>query len=264
MNNSRILGYPGIWIGFLWIATHPGMTQDLSFLGDCEVKANALKFSNDPLKGNNLMDNSTPDDDSPTTEVLFDGKTLENFRGYQSEQIGSGWSVQDGAIFFDGNRSDDLVTRKEYGNFEFEFEWKISAGGNSGVMYRVSLGEKKPWHTGPEYQLLDDANHKDGKTPNTSTGALYALYPPNNKSLKPVGQWNASKIVLDGNRIEHWLNGSQVVEATIGNPDWIKTVEASKFGKFKQFAGNAQGHLVLQDHGNPVWFRNLKIKTLDE
>lgn len=197
---------------------------------------------------------------------LFDGESFDLFRGYNEEKIGPGWMIEDGTIKFagkvDGKRSGDLVTRKAYSDFDLRFEWKMTPGGNSGVMYRVSLGDKRPWFTGPEYQLLDDDVHKDGKDATRSTGSLYAMYKPIDKKLKPVGEWNESRIVLKGDMIQHWLNGRKVVEAQIGSEDWNRRFEASKFKTKTGFGKNKTGHIVFQDHGNPFWLRNLRIKEL--
>lgn len=189
--------------------------------------------------------------------------SLNDFRGYKSKEIGPGWSMKDGILHFDGNKCGDLVTKQEFGDFILEFDWKISEAGNSGVMYRVSLGDKQPYKSGPEYQVLDDDKHKDGKLESHRAGALYALYVPNNKTLKPVGEWNSSKIVLKGNSVQHWLNGKMVVEAEIGSTDWNEKVNASKFKTWEKFGKNSKGHLCFQDHGDPVWYRNITIKSLD-
>jgi hypothetical protein len=188
---------------------------------------------------------------------------LASFRGYAQEEVGSGWSMSDGTLHFDGTKSGDVITKQEFENFVLEFEWKISEAGNSGVMYRVSLGDRQAYLSGPEYQVLDDAKHQDGKLKSHSAGALYALYVPINKTLKPVGQWNSSKIVLDGNKVEHWLNGLKVVEAELGSDDWKEKVAASKFKDWEKFGKNAKGHIAFQDHGDPVWYRNIKIERLE-
>lgn len=202
---------------------------------------------------------------APETIVLFDGKSLDQFRGYHQEEIGAGWKVEDGTLHFDGTKgSGDIVTKQEFENFVLKFEWKISEGGNSGVMYRVSLGDNAPYLSGPEYQVLDDTKHKDGKNPSTSSGALYALYVPQNKKLNAVGQWNTSKIVLNGNKVEHWLNGAKVVDAEIDSEDWKTKVEASKFKKWEKFGKNKKGHLCFQDHGNKVWYRSITVDVLGE
>ena len=198
------------------------------------------------------------------TEVLFDGKSMDNFRGYKQEAIGKGWKVEDGAIYFDGTKgSGDIMTKKEYGSFELTFEWKISEGGNSGVMYRVKQGDRAPYLTGIEYQILDNDKHKDGKNRLTCAGSIYAMYPPGDKQPKAVGQWNTSKIVVDGDKIEHWLNGDKVAESEVGSDDWNKKLAASKFATWEKFAKNKRGHIAFQDHRDKVWYRNIKIKAMD-
>ena len=213
--------------------------------------------------GNELASGSLAAVKKADAKPDFDGSTLESFRGYTSGTIGSGWTMDDGVLHFDGNKSGDIMTKQEFGNFELEFDWKITEAGNSGVMYRVSLGDKKPYKSGPEYQILDDDKHKDGKLESHRSGSLYALYVPKNKTLKPVGQWNTSKIVLNGNTVEHWLNGNKVVEAELGSDDWNEKVAASKFKTWEKFGKNKKGHICFQDHGDPVWYRNIKIKSLD-
>jgi len=193
------------------------------------------------------------------------GHSATRFRGYQKEEIGAGWKVEDGTLHFDGTKgSGDIVTKQAFQDFVLEFEWKISEGGNSGVMYRVSLGDRKPYLSGPEYQVLDDEKHHDGKKPSTSAGALYALYVPENKTLNAVGQWNTSKIVLQGKKVEHWLNGTKVVDAEIDSADWKAKVESSKFKTWEKFGKNKSGHLCFQDHGDKVWYRSIKVKVLSE
>ena len=129
-------------------------------------------------------------------------------------------------------------------------------------MYRVGLGEKAPYFTGPEYQILDDQRHADGKNPMTSAASLYALYAPNDKQLKAVGEWNSTKIVAQGKRIEHWFNGTMVLDAEIGSDDWNTRVGGSKFKEWNKFATLSSGRICLQDHGDKVWYRNIQIKVL--
>lgn len=196
-------------------------------------------------------------------EVLFDGSSLDHFRGYRQEAIGQGWKIDDGTLMFDGTGGGDLLTRDTFADFELSFDWKVSEGGNSGVMYRVSLGDNAPYFSGPEYQILDDARHADGRKKQTSAAALYALYAPENKQLKPVGQWNSARIVLRGTQVEHWLNGEKVVDVDMKSDDWKKRVANSKFNNWDKFGKNRRGHIAFQDHGDPVWYRNIKIRRLD-
>jgi len=179
--------------------------------------------------------------------------------GYDKQEWPEGWQLADGVLHRSGSGG-DLMTVRKYGDFDLRFEWKIAPGGNSGIMYRVSQEEEPAYYTGPEYQILDNAAHKDGKNPLTSCGSLYALYAPSKDAAKPAGEWNESRIVLKGIRVEHHLNGQKIVDAELGSDNWNKRVAASKFSQWKKFGKNKCGHLVLQDHGDDVWYRNLRIK----
>ncbi len=194
--------------------------------------------------------------------VLFDGSSLDNWRGYGKEEIGKGWTIEGDTLHFDGSGGGDIITKDQFDNFELHFDWKVSEGGNSGIMYRVSLGDASPYISGPEYQILDDENHGDGRREITSAASLYGLVPPAENKLKPVGEWNHAKIVLKGDLIEHWLNETKVVSIEIGSDEWQEKLESSKFKDWEKFAKNKTGHIAFQDHGDPVWFRNIKIKSV--
>lgn len=181
--------------------------------------------------------------------------------GYGSDTWPAGWEV-DGSTLHRAGGGGDIMTEKEYGDFDLRFGWKVSEGGNSGVMYRVSQEQAPAYFTGPEYQVLDNAQHPDGKNPVTSAGSLYGLYAPSEDVAKPAGQWNRGRIVLRGDRVQHFLNGKKVVDAQIGGEEWNKLVGASKFAAWPKFGKNARGHIVLQDHGDKVWYRNIRIKEL--
>jgi hypothetical protein len=157
----------------------------------------------------------------------------------------------------------DLKTAEQYGDFDLRFEWKVSPGANSGVMYRVSQETDPAYFTGPEYQIVDNVGHPDGKTPKTSAASLYDLYAPNKDLTKPVGDWNDARIVISHSHVEHYLNGKRVVAYELGSAEWKKRVAASKFAEWKKFGTNRRGHVVLQDHGDQVWYRNVRIKSLD-
>jgi hypothetical protein len=154
------------------------------------------------------------------------------------------------------------MTVEEYGDFEMRFEWKITEYGNSGVIYRIATTEPYPWHTGPEYQILDDARHPDGQNRITSAGSNYAVNEPVKNVAKPVGKWNEGRIIAKGNHVEHWLNGVKVVDYEFGSADWQKRVQASKFGKIPPYGTVKRGYIALQDHESVVIYRNLKIKVL--
>ncbi len=196
-------------------------------------------------------------------QVLFDGETTEGWRGYQRKDFpDKGWVIEDGTLHLSKGGGGDLITTRRYANFELRLSWKVAARSNSGILYRVSEDEKKPYWTGPEYQIFDDGGHKMAAESKSSSGALYALYSPRGKTLKPVGGWNTARIIVDGTRIEHWLNGKQVVAANFGSEDWQQRIAKSKFNKWKRFATIGRGHICLQDHGNKVWYRDIMIREL--
>ncbi|MDB6125592.1 MAG: hypothetical protein JWQ71_4585 [Pedosphaera sp.] len=197
-------------------------------------------------------------------ETLFDGKSVDHWRGYQRDAFPSkGWTVENGTLkTIPGGDIVDLVTKDNYESFELQLEWRISPAGNSGVMYHVVEGFKEPWYTGPEMQVLDDAKHNDGQNPKTSAGALYALIAPINKHLKPVGEWNQARLLVNGNHVEHWLNGNKVVQYELNSDELNQLIVNSKFKDKPRFAKEKTGHVVLQNHKDEVWYRNIKIRRL--
>lgn len=198
--------------------------------------------------------------------ALFDGKSTDAWKPYGkgTPVAECGWAVDGGTLHArpDAATKCDLATREDYKDFELELEWKVSPGGNSGVMYDVAETEKPSYHTGPEMQVLDDDGHPDGKNPKTSAGALYALVAPTGKKLAPVGEWNRARLVKKGAHVEHWLNGTKVVEYELGSPALSALIADSKFKEMPRFAKEGQGRIVLQHHGQEVWFRNVRVKRL--
>ncbi len=191
---------------------------------------------------------------------LFDGKTLKGWTSGTGGEPGKGWKVEDGCIHRVG-KGGDLLSEEKYGDFELEFEWKISKAGNSGVKYRV-VKSAGGW-LGPEYQVLDDAGHPNGKVPDTTSASLYEIVPAaKDKKLNPAGEWNRSKIIAKGTVLEHWLNGKLAVKIDTAGPEWPKLKKDSKFAKMEGFAGPAAGHILLQDHDDEVWFRAIRIRPL--
>lgn len=189
--------------------------------------------------------------------VLFDGKSLDQFTTLKGQPVEKGWNVSDGTIHRHEEGGEDIISRETYENFVLEFEWKISEAGNSGVKYRAR------GKLGLEYQVLDDAKHEDGKKPNHRTASLYdLLMAPDDKPVKAVGQWNRARVVANGPLLEHWLNGVKVMSIDQSTEDWAKRFAKSKYHNKDGF-GFGVGHILLQDHEDPVWFRNIRIKSLD-
>jgi hypothetical protein len=193
-------------------------------------------------------------------KMLFDGVTLQGWRGLNSELPGNGWKVSQGELAVAGNGG-DLVTVDEFGDFELRLEWKIAKGGNSGIMYRVALNEPTAFETGPEYQLLDDHNTRESAA--HLCGALYDMVPPAKDYTRPFGAWNEAHIVVRGWKIEHWLNGEKIVDLDLASPEGRKLIASSKFGTMPRFATLLRGHIALQDHGDPVSFRRIMIRELN-
>ena len=193
--------------------------------------------------------------------LLFDGESTAGWRNYGKPTISDGWKVQDGALTRVG-AGGDIITNDEFGNFELSIDWKIEPGGNSGIFYRASEEKDEIYWNAPEMQVLDDAKHPDGQNPLQSAGAAYDLYPAPRGHVRPGGEWNTARLVVNGNHVEQWLNDFKMVEFELGSRDWDSKIAGSKFKPHAQFGKNAQGHIGLQDHGNVVAFRNIKIRVL--
>lgn len=205
-------------------------------------------------------------DDAPMPakgwQTLFDGKMTDAFRGWRSDGMPSGWRVVNGELTKQGN-VDDLVTRTEYGSFELELEWKIGKAGNSGVFYRGTREYDEIYWSGPEYQLLDDANANDGKSRLTAAAAAYGIYPSPAGVVKPFGEWNKTRILIKGEHVEHWLNGQKVVEYDLASPDWKAKVAASKFSKYPKYGLAKKGLIGIQgDHPGELALRHIRIREL--
>jgi len=198
--------------------------------------------------------------------LLFDGKTIDKWRGYKQTAMPDSWTVVDGTInLTTPRRAVDIISIEEFTDFDFKFDWKlgeIPAGSNSGVMFYVTEEGEATYHSGPEYQVLDNARHPDGKNPLTTAGACYALYAPTRDVTKPIGEWNEGRIIINKGKVQHWLNGEKVVEYDMNSDDWKAKVAGSKFKEWSIFGLARKGHLALQQHGGPVSYRNLKIRTI--
>lgn len=220
-----------------------------------EVKASASK------KIELSADKADKKDDEQGFESLLGEKAKDQWRGYADKSWPKNWKLEEGVLtrVADGG---DVMTTEKFTNFELRLDWKISPGGNSGILYRVATGDDQPYYSGLEYQVFDEGDRKKGML--TTASALYALYPPTEVAINPVGKWNTARIVVAGNHIEHWVNGKKVVECEVGSDDWNQRLAKSKFSTWKNFNKNATGHLSLQDHGHSVWYRNIRIKRLAE
>lgn len=213
-------------------------------------------------------------------QLLFDGKSFEGWRGIGIDGVPEGhWKIVDGSIQkiasgdvptkADGQpvKGGDLISKKTYQDFELMFEWKISEGGNSGVKYNVdeAISVENGWSgaLGYECQVLDDEKHSDNLNPTHRSGSLYDMIEAKGKTVKPVGEYNSAKIVFNGNILEHWLNGKKVVEANTDSQEFEELFQKSKYHKHQKFTTHKNAHIVLQDHGNDCWYRNIKIKVLN-
>jgi hypothetical protein len=207
-------------------------------------------------------------------ELLFDGTTLDGWKRYNHDTIGPLWSVQEGVIVCDGegltegtaNIGGSLTTTRQFGNFELSLEWKISPGGNSGVLYHVVEGPEYPhaYDTGPEFQVMDDAGWQ-GETLRDAqkVGSNYDMYAaPATKKVNPVGEWNTARLLYNNGHVEHWLNGEKVVEFEEGSPDFEQRYKNSKWVEYPGWNKFKTGAIALQDHGAPVFYRNIKIRPL--
>jgi len=202
--------------------------------------------------------------------LLFDGKTPTGWHTYNQKTFGPCWKVVDGTLFCDTThhplkgQEGDICTNEVYENFDLKYDWKISKNGNSGVMFLVqeSPNYEAPYLTGPEMQVLDNEGHPDGKIHKHRAGDLYDLIASSSEPVHAVGEWNHAEIKLDHGALSLYLNGVMVVSTTMWNKQWDELVAGSKFAKMTGFAKSKSGHIDLQDHGNAVSFRNIRIKVL--
>lgn len=199
-------------------------------------------------------------------ELLYNGKNLDGWKFFQGEEVNKGWHVTDGILNNSGIGSDhggDIISTRQYADFELYLEWKVSPESNSGVFYRVQEGDtRKIYETAPEYQLIDDKGWPSKLDPGQYSGANYAMHPPEGAEVKPIDQWNTTRILVKGSKVQHFLNGKKVVEYELWTDDW-KERKANCKWKNKPLYGMAEkGHIGLQDHGGLTQFRNIKIREL--
>lgn len=207
----------------------------------------------------------TPAEQKAGWTLLFDGRSLDGWRGYKTPTAGGRWRVADGFLTLppddgkDTRGARDIISKDTFERFDLTWDWRIAPGGNSGLKYYVL--EDRDSAIGHEYQLIDDERHADAKIgAHRQTAAFYDVLPAANRPLKPAGEFNTSRVVVTGQSVEHWLNGQRVLQYELGSPAVREAVAKSKFNGIERFGTLQNGHILLQDHGNQVWFRNIKIR----
>jgi Domain of Unknown Function (DUF1080) len=215
-------------------------------------------------------DNSPKTDELSSAEkadgwkLLFDGKTTEGWRGYKKPAFPEkGWAVEDGCLKKVAKvQGGDIITEETFADFELRWEWRIAPGGNNGLKYLVT--EDRPSAPGHEYQMIDDKTHPDAaKDAKRMTASFYDVLPPSaDKALRPAGEWNQSRVIVRGSGVEHWLNGKKVLEYVLGSDALKVAIAGSKFKNASGFGTKIKGHIMLTDHGDETWFRNIKIREL--
>lgn len=221
-----------------------------------------------PNSGDGQLNTLSEKEKTDGWKLLFDGKTTTGWRSYNEAEINDGWLVQEECLVSLGKGSDiggDIITTDQYEDFDLTLEWAISKGGNSGILFHVLEGDYPAvYATGPEYQILDDVGYPGELEEWQKTGANYAMHIVEKKTLKPVGEFNSSRIVVKDGKVEHWLNGDKIIEYQFWTDDWKARVQKSKWKDYPQYGLARKGFISLQDHGSYVQYRNIKIKDLTE
>jgi hypothetical protein len=199
--------------------------------------------------------------------LLFDGHSVDGWRAYKKpDAAGLRWKIDDNSLSLPaqtaaGTRAGDIISKDTFEQFELSVDWKVAPGSNSGIKYFVL--EDRDSAIGHEYQVIDDERHPDAKVgPHRQTAAFYDVLPASDRPLKPAGEWNSTRIVVRGQTVEHWLNGKKVLQYELNSPALNAAIEKSKFKGMERFGKRQNGHLLLQDHGDQVWFRNIKVRRL--
>ncbi|MEZ4416606.1 MAG: DUF1080 domain-containing protein [Gemmatimonadota bacterium] len=218
----------------------------------------AAQSTSDPVQS--MINRLTPEEEAAGWRLLFNGQDLDGWRVFHGDAP-TGWAAVDGELRRVG-QGGDLITTEQYANFELALEWKLGPGGNSGILLRVDEASERSYHSGPEMQVLDDEAHRDGLSRLTAAGSNYALHPAPEGVVRPVGEWNQVRIVYDGAHVQHWLNGRKIVEYELWTPEWEALVQGSKFAEWPEYGRATRGHIGLQDHGDAVAYRNIKLLEL--
>jgi hypothetical protein len=269
--DARLIAYAGVGHAQHWEQPDRFVADLLAFLK--EPGRMAASTTPSPQASACSSANAlTPAEQSAGWVLLFDGKSTASWHGYNGQSTAS-WAIEDCSLKTSGtatnygsDRRADLVTDREFTNFELTLDWKATRGGNSGVVYGIVEDKKyeAPWMTGPEYQLLDDVGFPQKVAPSQKAGSNYGMQPPDEsqKTLKPVGEWNTTRIVVNGPHVEHWLNGRKILEFERWTPEWKALVAAGKWKEYPEYGLAKSGRIALQDHGSVFWFRNIKIREI--
>ncbi|HVE60805.1 MAG TPA: DUF1080 domain-containing protein [Chitinophagaceae bacterium] len=235
---------------------------------DTSMNTDTSMSSNTSMNANAL----TTEEKNEGWQLLFDGTTTNGWHAYGKQAAGNAWKVADGSLFFDADakknsqaQGGDIVTNDEFENFHLKLDWKISPNGNSGIMFYVNEDSAKyqnTYNTGPEMQVLDNAGHPDAKITKHRAGDLYDLISVSKETVKPVGEWNTAEIIADKGNLRFRLNGEEVVNTTMWDDAWRTMLANSKFKTMPGFGTFKKGKIALQDHGDNVWYRNIKIRKL--
>lgn len=227
-----------------------------TFLFACNTPSNTT--------GENSLSKGEKDDG---WRLLFDGKTTKGWHQYGMKPVGAAWKVNNGSLCLDTavKEGGDIVTDEEFDNFHLQLEWQISKNGNSGIIFYIHEDKTQfnwPWETGIEMQVLDNDGHPDGKIKTHRAGALFDLIAASPETVKPVGEWNLAEVKCVNGKLDLYLNGANIISTTLWDDNWKKLVAGSKFRNMPSFSKYTKGRIGLQDHGNAVCFRNVKIKKL--
>ncbi|MGI9015308.1 MAG: 3-keto-disaccharide hydrolase [Phycisphaerales bacterium] len=237
-----------------------------ALLCGCQALPATAQSTTQPAEAATPVNQLSPAERAAGWQLLFDGTSTEHWRGYKREAFPEqGWTIEDDAIkVIEAGGGGDIMTVKQFENFEFSLEYRVAPAANSGIIYRVQETEDTTWQTGPEFQVLDDQGHAMAPTHIHSAGAMYDLVaPPEDKVVLPTGEWNTVRIIINNGHLRHWLNEKKIVDIDLNGDAFKALVAASKFRTYSNFGTNTSGHIALQDHGNNVWYRNIKIRDLD-
>ncbi len=221
----------------------------------------------------NTVNALTPEEEKDGWKLLFDGNSLAGWHKYGGNPVGKAWKVSDSSLSLDASQMEnwqikdggDIVSDEEYEDFHLKLDWKVDSNGNSGIILYIHEDSAKfewPWMTGPEMQVLDNAGHPDAKVPKHRAGDLYDLISSSKETVKPALQWNHVEIRSEKGKLDMFLNGENIVSTMMWDDNWKKLISESKFRDMKEFGTYRKGRIGLQDHGNNVWFRNIRIKRL--